>query len=50
VAGQITVLNRRISVKGFTPTVTFIHTRNFSNNSLFRFKRSQFEFGLSRVF
>lgn len=50
IAGQITLLNRRIDVEGFTPTLTFIQTRNLSNNALFRFRRSQFEFGVARVF
>jgi outer membrane protein len=48
--GQLTVLNRRIVVRGFTPTLSFTQTRNNSNIPLFRFGRSQFEFGISRVF
>jgi outer membrane protein len=47
---QLTVLNRRIVVEGFTPTVAYTYTSNASNLSLFRYRRSQFEFGVSRVF
>jgi outer membrane protein len=47
---QLSVLNRRIVFEGFTPTVAYTYTSNASNVSLFRYQRSQFEFGLSRVF
>jgi tetratricopeptide (TPR) repeat protein len=47
---QITLLNRRIVIEGFTPTLAYTHTLNDSNLPLFRYRRSQFEFGLSRVF
>jgi outer membrane protein len=47
---QLTVLNRRIVLEGFTPTVAYTYTSNASNLALFRYRRSQFEFGVSRIF
>ncbi len=47
---QLTVLNRRIVAGVFTPTVSITYTHNLSNLPLFRFRRTQFEFGLTRTF
>lgn len=41
---------RRLQVKGFAPSVTVTETFNDSNITLYRFRRTRLEFGLTRNF
>jgi len=47
---QITLLDRRIDLDGFTPRVMYTFIHNASTIPLYRFNRSRFEFGLTRAF
>lgn len=49
-AAQITLLDRRIDLGGFTPRVMYTFIHNGSSIPLYRFNRSRFEFGLTRAF
>lgn len=44
------VVLRRVQVKGFAPSVTVTETINDSNITLYRFRRTRVEFGLTRNF
>lgn len=50
VVAQVTMLNRRLSWHGFSPTLIVTYTRNASNLSLYDFERTQVEAGVTRVF
>jgi hypothetical protein len=47
---QLTVLKRDIRFQGFSPSLTYTFTQNFSNQSLFAYTRHQFLIGFSRSF
>jgi tetratricopeptide (TPR) repeat protein len=47
---QATLLNRRIDLGGFTPSLLYAYTRNDSNIPLYTYDRHQFEVGLTRTF
>jgi len=47
---RVTALDRRIDIAGFTPKITYTHTDNASDISLFRYRRDQAQIGLTRSF
>jgi len=47
---QVTLLNRRIDVAGFTPRFLYAFTRNDSDIPLYSFERNRFEIGVTRIF
>jgi hypothetical protein len=47
---QLSVLERRIDIAGFTPRFVYAYTRNDSDISLYSFERNHFEIGVTRVF
>ncbi len=47
---QVTLLNRRIDVAGFTPRFLYAYTRNDSDIPLYSFERNRFEIGVTRIF
>lgn len=47
---QLSVLNRRIDISGFTPRLAYTFTHNVSNISLYAYDRNQIQFGLTRAF
>jgi tetratricopeptide (TPR) repeat protein len=47
---RISLSNKRISLYGFTPVVSFVHTDRYSNINLFGFHRNRGEFGVTRNF
>lgn len=49
-SAQVTVLNRRIDVFGFTPRLSYTYTHNASDIALYGYVRSRAEVGLTRVF
>jgi tetratricopeptide (TPR) repeat protein len=49
-AVQLTLLNRRIDVLGFTPRLMYTHTHNGSDISLYAYDRDQVQIGLTRAF
>ena len=47
---QVSILNRRIDLYGFTPRLAYTFTHNLSNISLYAYDRSQVQMGLTRAF
>ncbi|HEY2709065.1 MAG TPA: surface lipoprotein assembly modifier [Caulobacteraceae bacterium] len=47
---QLTVLNRRIDIGGFTPRIAYYYTDNESNLPLFAYRRNRVELGFTRLF
>jgi hypothetical protein len=47
---QVTLLDRRIDVAGFTPRLLYAFTRNESDIPLYSYQRNRFEIGVTRVF
>jgi tetratricopeptide (TPR) repeat protein len=47
---QITLLNRRIDIAGFTPKLSYTHTDNASDLAFFSYRRDQGEIGVTRAF
>lgn len=47
---QATLLNRRIDLDGFTPSLLYAYTRNDSNIALYTYDQHRFEVGLTRTF
>ena len=47
---QVSILNRRIDLYGFTPRLAYTFTHNASNISLYAYDRSQVHMGLTRAF
>lgn len=49
-AGQISLLNRRIDVHGLTPKLVYTYIRNDSSLALYTFRRSRFELAITSSF
>jgi hypothetical protein len=49
-SAQISLLNRRIDLWGFTPRLAYTYTVNSSTISLFRYDRQRIETGFTRNF
>jgi outer membrane protein len=47
---QLSVLNRRIDIAGFTPRLVYYFTQNDSNIPLYAYSRNRVELGFTRVF
>ena len=47
---RIGVLNRRLSYRGFTPQISFVHVTQQSNIALYRYGRNQIEIGVTQYF
>lgn len=47
---QVSILNRRIDLYGFTPRLAYTFTHNASNISLYAYDRNQVQMGLTRAF
>ena len=47
---RLDLLNRRLEYRGFAPRLSFIYVNQSSNVELFRYSRSQIQFGLTRQF
>ncbi len=50
ISAQVTLLNRRIDILGFTPRLAYTYTHNSSDIALYGYTRSRAEVGLTRVF
>lgn len=48
--GQLVLLHRRLDWHGFTPRISYTYIRNDSSVSLFVFRRSRVEFGITSAF
>jgi len=48
--GQVSILNRRIDIYGFTPQLSYIHTQNASDIRLYAYERDQIRIGVTRQF
>ncbi len=44
------LLNRRLTYRGFTPQISFVHVTQHSNIDLYSYGRNQIEIGLTRYF
>ena len=49
-SARVSILNRRIDLRGFTPRLSYVYTHNSSNIPLYAYDRSQFQVGLTRAF
>jgi hypothetical protein len=47
---QISVLDRALDFRGFTPRVTYSFSRNDSNVPIYSFTRNRIEMGVTRFF
>jgi outer membrane protein len=47
---RASVSNRKVEVLGFTPVLTFVHSRRDSNIDLYDYKRNRVEIGVTRTF
>jgi len=47
---RLSLLDRHVDIAGFTPKLTYTHTDNTSDISLYRYRRDQAQIGLTRSF